>query len=125
MGTRFPFKTDSLYFQYNVKDIERAKNFYVKIFGFKAIAIGITHSKKNFDELTWVSFEKELCRKFILKNGHLVGALILGKDIDKKILKAILKKAVFNRTDVNHYKQLLLEENFDVDTILDKIEVES
>ncbi|MFX1490008.1 MAG: NAD(P)/FAD-dependent oxidoreductase [Promethearchaeota archaeon] len=97
----------------------------IKIFGFTAIAIGITHSKKNYDELSWVSFEKELSRKFILKDGKLVGALFLGKEIQKKVLKSILKKAVFNRADINHYKQLLFEENFNIDMLLDHIAIES
>ncbi|MFX1419246.1 MAG: NAD(P)/FAD-dependent oxidoreductase, partial [Promethearchaeota archaeon] len=59
----------------------------IKIFGFTAIAVGITHSKKNFDEISWISFEKDLCRKFILENDHLLGALILGKQINKKSIK--------------------------------------
>ena len=83
----------------------------IKVFGFTAIAVGITHSKKNFDEISWVSFEKELCRKFILKEGHLVGALILGKNIDKKLLKPRLKEAVFNQLKLNKYKDLLFEED--------------
>ncbi len=83
----------------------------IKIFGFTAIAVGITHSKKNFDEIAWVSFEKELCRKFVLKDGHLIGALILGKNIDKKRLKPRLKEAVFNRLHLNQYKDLLFEED--------------
>ncbi|UCG03807.1 MAG: VOC family protein [Candidatus Heimdallarchaeota archaeon] len=32
---KFPFKKDSIYFQYNVKDIDRAKKFYSEIFGFE------------------------------------------------------------------------------------------
>ncbi len=35
MSENFPFKSDSLYFQYSVKNIERAKNFYVETFGFE------------------------------------------------------------------------------------------
>ena len=97
----------------------------IKIFGFKAIAVGITHSKKNFDEISWVSFEKDLCRKFILEKDHLVGALVLGKEINKKILKPILKKAVFNKVNVNYYKHLLLNENLDFNMISKKIEIET
>ena len=89
----------------------------IKIFGFEAIAVGITHSKKNYDEISWVSFEKELCRKFILKDDYLVGALILGKKINKEMLKPTLKMAIFEKTNVNHSKHLLLEENIDFDKI--------
>ncbi|MFW9875350.1 MAG: NAD(P)/FAD-dependent oxidoreductase [Candidatus Thorarchaeota archaeon] len=90
----------------------------IKIFGFTAIAVGITHSKKNFDELSWISFEKELCRKFVLKNDHLLGALILGKEINKKYIKPILKKAIFNEAHINDYKHLLLKDDFDFNNLL-------
>lgn len=35
MTSKIPFKNDSIYFQYNVKDIDRAKKFYTGIFGFE------------------------------------------------------------------------------------------
>lgn len=35
MTSKIPFKTDSIYFQYNVKDFDRAKKFYTEIFGFE------------------------------------------------------------------------------------------
>ncbi|MFW9972360.1 MAG: NAD(P)/FAD-dependent oxidoreductase [Candidatus Odinarchaeota archaeon] len=81
----------------------------IKIFGFKAIAVGITHSKKNYDEVSLISFEREICRKFISKNDNLIGVLVLGKNIDKKVLKPVLKKAVFDRVNIQNYRDLLLE----------------
>ncbi|MHA2183065.1 MAG: NAD(P)/FAD-dependent oxidoreductase, partial [Promethearchaeota archaeon] len=72
----------------------------IRIFGFQAIAVGITHSKKNYDEISWVSFEKEQCRKFVLRDNKLVGALILGKDIDKNTLKPLLKNAVSKQVEI-------------------------
>ncbi|MFX0038806.1 MAG: NAD(P)/FAD-dependent oxidoreductase [Promethearchaeota archaeon] len=86
----------------------------IKIFGFTAIAVGITHSKKNFDEISLVSFERETCRKFIMKDDHLVGVLILGKNIDKKSLKPVLKKAVFNQVNIQDYRGLLLENEINI-----------
>ncbi|MFX1573674.1 MAG: NAD(P)/FAD-dependent oxidoreductase [Promethearchaeota archaeon] len=96
----------------------------IKIFGFTAIAVGITHSKKNFDEISWVSFDKDLCRKFTLKNNNLVGALILGKDIDKKFLKPILKKAVFNNINLDDHKHFLLKDDIDLSAIFNNIEIQ-
>ncbi len=93
----------------------------IKIFGFKAIAVGITHSKENYDEISWVSFEKEQCRKFVLRNNKLVGALVLGKDIDKKTLKPLLKKIVSKQVEIDHYGPLLLEENLDFETLFNEI----
>ncbi len=93
----------------------------IKIFGFKAIAVGITHSKKNFDEISWVSFEKEQCRKFVLRNNKLIGALVLGKNIDKKILKPLLKNAVSKQVEISHLSTLLLEENLDFKALFNEI----
>jgi nitrite reductase (NADH) large subunit len=93
----------------------------IKIFGFIAIAVGITHSKKNFDEISYVSFEKEVSRKYVLKNNRLVGALILGKDIDKKVLKPILKKAVFDQVILQDVRNLLLEDDIHFDVVINQI----
>ncbi|MFX0037211.1 MAG: NAD(P)/FAD-dependent oxidoreductase, partial [Candidatus Hermodarchaeota archaeon] len=95
----------------------------IKIFGFTAIAAGITHSKKNYDEISWVSFKKEISRKFILENNNLLGVLILGNNINKKILKPILKKAIFNKVNINYNKHLLLEEDFNINSILNTLEI--
>jgi NAD(P)H-nitrite reductase large subunit len=93
----------------------------IRIFGFTAIAVGITHSKKNFDEISWVSFEKEQCKKFVVRNNKLIGALVLGKDIDKKILKPLLKNAVSKQIDIDHFSNLLIEEKFDFETLLTEV----
>ncbi|MFW9880941.1 MAG: NAD(P)/FAD-dependent oxidoreductase, partial [Candidatus Thorarchaeota archaeon] len=90
----------------------------IKIFGFTAIAVGITHSKKNFDEISWISFEKNLCRKIVLENEHLVGILILGSNINKKVIKPMLKKAVFNKVHINDNKDLIIKEDIDYNNLL-------
>jgi len=94
----------------------------IKIFGFTAIAVGITHSKKNFDEISWISFEKESCRKFIIENDHLLGVLILGKQINKNVIKPVLKKAVFNKAHISDYEHLLIKEDIDFNNIIEDIE---
>jgi nitrite reductase (NADH) large subunit len=93
----------------------------IKIFGFIAIAVGITHSKKNFDEISFVSFEKEVSRKYVLNNNHLIGVLILGKDINKKVLKPILKKAVFDQVTLQDLRNLLLEDKIHFNALLNEI----
>ncbi len=97
----------------------------IKIFGFTAIAVGITHSKKNFDEISWISFEKGLCRKFIFENDQLLGALILGKQVNKKIVKPIIKKAIFEKAHINDYKHLLLMEDNEFNNIFKRIEIKA
>jgi NADPH-dependent 2,4-dienoyl-CoA reductase/sulfur reductase-like enzyme len=94
----------------------------IKIFGFTAITVGITHSKKNFDEISLVSFERELSRKFVFKNNHLIGALVLGKNINKKALKPILKKAVLNQVNIQNLKNILSEIDIYFNVIANTIE---
>ena len=90
----------------------------IKILGFRAISAGIAHSKRNFDEISWISFQNGFCRKFVINNNRLVGALLLGKDLDKKKLKPLIKKAVFNMVDVSRYKTKLLDEDFELNKII-------
>ncbi|MFX1501914.1 MAG: NAD(P)/FAD-dependent oxidoreductase [Promethearchaeota archaeon] len=92
----------------------------IKIFDFTAIAVGITHSKKNFDEISLVSFKREITRKFIMKDDHLIGALVLGKNINKKMLKPILKNAVFNQISIKDYRGLFLENDIDLNPDFNK-----
>ncbi len=93
----------------------------IKIFGFTAIAVGITHSKKNFDELSYVSFEKKMSRKFVLKNNHLMGILVIGKNINKKVLKPILKKKVFDQAILPDVRNVLWEEDINLDELMSKV----
>ncbi|MBY8985527.1 MAG: NAD(P)/FAD-dependent oxidoreductase [Candidatus Lokiarchaeota archaeon] len=93
----------------------------IKIFGFKAIAVGITHSKKNFDEISWISFEKEQCRKFVLRKNKLIGAIVLGKDINKKILKPLLKNAVSKQLEIDHISNFFIEEKLDFESLFNEI----
>jgi NAD(P)H-nitrite reductase large subunit len=90
----------------------------IKILGFRALTVGITHSKKFFDEISWISFKNGFCRKFVFNNNRLVGALFLGKNLNKKKLKPLIKKAVFNMVDVSRYKTELLNEDFDFSKII-------
>ncbi len=93
----------------------------IKIFGFVAIAVGITHSRKSFDEISLVSFEREIARKFVTKNNHLIGVLVLGKDINKKTLKSTLEKAVFNQIILLDLRKLLLAEDINFNVIVNDI----
>jgi nitrite reductase (NADH) large subunit len=90
----------------------------IKGFGFKAIAAGITHSKKNFDEISYISFQNKFCRKFVLNKDNLIGALILGKNINKKKIKPLIQKAVFNKVNIKRYKSEILNDNFDFSKLL-------
>lgn len=91
----------------------------IKSFGFQALAAGITHSKKNFDEISYVSFQDRFCRKFVLDKDNLIGVLILGKNIYKKQIKPLIQKAVFNRVNMNQYKTEILKDDFDLNKLFE------
>ena len=94
----------------------------IKGFGFQAIAAGITHSKKNFDEISYLSFQNKFCRKFVVDKENLIGALILGKNINKKKIKPLIQKAVFNKINIKQYKTQILNDNFDFNNLLGQIQ---
>ncbi len=85
----------------------------INIFSFKAISAGITHSKKNFDEISLISFDKSLARKYVLKNDKLMGILTLEKNLNKKKVKPLIKKAILNMVDISNNKNQLLKLDFD------------
>ena len=66
MTSKISFKEDSIYFQYNVIDFDRAKKFYTKIFGFEI----------TFDGGSEVGFRivsiPEPCSLLILSIGGMV-----------------------------------------------------
>jgi len=90
----------------------------IKSFGFQAIAAGITHSKKNYDEISWISFQNSFSRKFVLDNDKLIGVLILGRQVDKKRIKPLIKKAIFNKVNIGEHKTDILSEDFDYKLLL-------
>jgi len=85
----------------------------IKIFGYQAIAGGITHSKKNLDEILWISFEKNISRKLVLKYDKLMGVLLLDQSLNKKKLKPLIKTAVFNMVDMKNHKDIIFNDNID------------
>jgi NAD(P)H-nitrite reductase large subunit len=95
----------------------------IKLNDFRAIAVGMTHSKKNFDEISWVSFKKGMCRKFVLRDNKLIGVLLLEKKLNKKQIKPILEKAVFNMIDINGYKTELLDDPYILTKISEKTQL--
>ena len=91
----------------------------IGLLGYKAVAVGKSHSKRNYDELSSVSFQKGTCRKFVFENNRLVGALVLGNGLNKKELKPLLKRAVLEKVDVSKVKTDLLREDFDFNLLFD------
>ena len=92
----------------------------IKGFGFQAIAAGITHSKKNYDEISYLSFQNKFCRKFVIDKDKLIGALILGRNINKKKIKPLIQKAVFKKANIKQYKSEMLNDNFDFNNLLEQ-----
>ena len=94
----------------------------IKAFEYRAIVAGITHSKYTYDEISLVSFQKGSVRKFVINKGNLIGVLLLGKNLDKKKLKPIIKKAVYNNVNVEEFENELLNENFNLEKLIENIQ---
>jgi predicted enzyme related to lactoylglutathione lyase len=102
MNKDFPFKTDSLYFQYQVKDIERAKEFYIKTFGFEVTWDGGT-------EVGW-------CELQLPVNGVKLGLNLLPPDV--KLVQGS-GTLTFDLTDLEKAKKILEQKNIQTDEIID------
>ena len=102
MSEKFPFKTDSIYFQYSVKDIERAKKFYVETFGFEVAWDGGT-------EVGW-------CELSLNVEGVKLGLNLLPPEAELVPGSGVL---TFELTDLEKGKEMLESKNVKTDEIID------
>ena len=102
MNTKFPFKSDSIYFQYSVKDIERAKNFYVETFGFEVVWDGGT-------EVGW-------CELNLPVKGTKLGLNLLPEAAKLTQGSGVL---TFEVTDLDKARKMLIEKAVISDEIID------
>ncbi len=102
LTTKFPFKSDSIYFQYNVKDIERAKNFYVETFGFEV-------SFDGGSEVGW-------CELSLPVKGTKLGLNLLPPDTELTPGSGVL---TFELTDLEKGKKMLTSKGVKTDEIID------
>ncbi|MFX1371741.1 MAG: NAD(P)/FAD-dependent oxidoreductase [Promethearchaeota archaeon] len=91
----------------------------IKVLNYLAIAAGITHSKKTYDEISWISYKNETARKVVLDGDRLIGLLILGSKLDKKKLKKLMKKAIFKGLNITNPANLMLEANFGLEQLFE------
>lgn len=92
--------------------------FSVGVYGIGVVTAGITQPQPTFDEVSRFSPHESSYRKFVLQDNRLVGALVIGKGLDRKSLKRQLKKAVLNMVDVGTTKNDLLREDFEFNLLL-------
>jgi len=92
--------------------------FTMDVYDLGIVAAGITQPQGNFEELSRLSIHEGTYRKFVLKENKLIGALIIGKGVNRKLLKPLVKKAVLKMINVNIMKTDLLKENFDFNSLL-------
>lgn len=106
------------------KDYEGAiPLFSMDVYNLGIVTAGITQPQGNFEELSRLSFHESLYRKFILQENRLIGALVIGKGLNRKLLKPLVKKAVLNMIKVDeHIKTDLLRKDFDFASVLSSYE---
>jgi len=98
--------------------LEREKQVYkgtipsntLKIVGIDLTSMGLVNPEgPQYEEIKKIDKEKGIYKKVVLKEGKIVGAIILG---DTKGVTQI-KKLMDQEVDVTKYKDLLLEDDFD------------
>jgi NAD(P)H-nitrite reductase large subunit len=108
---------------YNMAGFEKEYEGAVPLFSFNihdlgVVTAGITRPHGNFEILSRFSLQEGIYRKFVLNENKLIGALIIGKKINRKQLKPLLKKAILKMVDVSARKTELLKDDFDFNSIL-------
>jgi len=111
---------------YNMAGVEREYDgavalFSMDVYDLGIVTAGITQTQGNFEELSRFSLHESLYRKLVLQGNRLVGAILIGKRLNRKLLKPQVKKAVMKTVDVKNYKADLLKEDFDFNIILKQI----
>lgn len=95
--------------------------FSMDVYDLGIVVAGITQPQGNFEELSKLSLHESLYRKFVLQDNKLIGALIIGKGLKRKLLKSLVKKAVLKMVKTDDRKIDLLREDFDFASILSKL----
>lgn len=88
------------------------------VYDLGIVAVGNTQPQGSFEELSRFSLREGTYRKFILEENRLVGALLIGKGLNRKLLKPLVQKAVLKMVNVNTVKTDLLREEVDFNSIL-------
>jgi NAD(P)H-nitrite reductase large subunit len=91
---------------------EKGKDFYKKI-GVEFV--------NGFEELSRFFLYEGTYRKFILKDNRLVGTLIIGKGVNRKLLKPLIKKVILRMVNVSKAKTDFLKEDFDFNFLLKEL----
>ena len=92
--------------------------FSMNVYDIGIVTAGVTQLRTNFEELSRFSLHESLYRKFLLQANRLLGLILMGKRLDRKLLKPQAKKAVLNMVDAGNSKTDLLKEGFDFNLLL-------
>ncbi len=87
----------------------------LKIVGIDLTSMGLVNPEQlGYEEIRKINAEKGVYRKIVLKQGQIVGAIILGESRSA----APIKRLMDQRTDVTKWKEIVLEDGFDYRKIL-------
>ncbi len=117
---------------YNMVNIEKRYEGAVALqttgfYDLNIVTGGITQPEKEtalkylnqeFEEFSRLSVPEEFFKKFIVRNNKLIGIILIGKNINRKQLKPLVKKALLQRTDLSKLKEDLLNDSFDFNYII-------
>jgi NAD(P)H-nitrite reductase large subunit len=82
----------------------------LKIVGIDLTSMGlVTPEEPGYEEIKKINREKGVYKKIVLKQGKILGAIILG-DVRSAVP---IKRMMDQGTDVTEWKDFILEDNFD------------
>lgn len=82
----------------------------LKVVGVDLTSIGVVNPPgEGYEQLRRIDIDRDIYKKFVLQNGRLVGAILLG---DPKSV-AVVSRLVAARADVSAYRAELVRDDFD------------
>lgn len=74
--------------------------FSMGVYDLDIVTAGVTRSDQSFEELSRLSFHENVYRKFLLRENKLIGALIIGKNLNRSLLKQQIRQTILKNAEL-------------------------
>jgi len=109
---------------YNMAGFERETKAVISLFSMAVydidiVAAGITRSEDEFEELSVAYLKQDIYRKFLLQDNRLIGALIVGRKLNRPLLKQQIRQTILSKNALYARKTDLLKEDFNFHSLFE------
>ena len=87
--------------------------FSLSLYDLGVLAAGVTQGDGHNEEVSRFAPQEGFYRKFVVRDGKLVGAVIIEKGLNRKAVKPLLREALLQRVQVDERQLGLLMKLFD------------